>query len=206
MKKIIILSLVLLVATSLCVQQEVETYEEACTPEWICGDWGETCLNYELTRDCEDLNACDTDDGKPEGTKYCEVYTDITSLHFLLLTSKNSNPNRDGLDSFDFKLAPKDAKGSTIKQAGTVDIKLWLREYDDENQAVKGDLVDEWFDIEIAEDDYEYTGVYVSASFDEDFTPDPSDYAFLEVTLTTTEGAKIVETKENFLLGRQVFY
>lgn len=206
MKKIIILSLVLLVAASLCVQQEVETHEEACNPEWICTDWSDTCLYSELTRTCEDLNRCGTTEGMPETTKYCEVETNIASLHFLLLTSKDSDPNRDGLDSFQFRLAPKDAKGSVIKQTGIVDIKLWYRDYDENNQPIKGDLIDEWTGIEIIEDEYDYNGYFISVTFDEDFTPDPADYAFLEVTLTTTEGAKITETKENFLLGRQVFY
>ena len=206
MKKIIILSLVLLVAASLCVQQEIETHEEACSPEWICTDWTDTCLHSEYTRVCEDMNRCGTDEGMPETTKYCEVYTDIMSLHFLLLTVKDSDPNRDGIDSFEFRVAPKDAKGSMVKEAGTIDMRMWLRAYDDNNQPVKGDFIDEWTDIEITEDDYEFTGVYLSATFDEDFTPDPGDYAFLEVTLTTADGAKITETKENFLIGRQVFY
>jgi hypothetical protein len=206
MKKIIILSLVLLVAVSLCVQQEVEEYEEVCTPEWICGDWSEDCFNSEFTRICEDLNGCSIDNGKPEETKYCEVQTDIVSLHFLLLTARDFSSDKKGIDGFDFKLSPKTATGSTIKQAGTVDVKLWLREYDDNNQAIKGDFIDEWTGLEITEDAYDYTGVRVALSFEESYTPDLRDYGILEVTLTTTEGAKIVGIKENFLIGRQVFY
>jgi len=205
MKKIIILSFVLLVATSLCVQQEVDQYEDSCNPEWVCGDWSEKCIHSEFTRTCQDMNNCNTTEGKPSETKECVVETNITKLEFLLLTAKDTDYDYAGTEGFEFIMAPKTSSGSLIKQTGTVSVKLWEREYED-NQVVKGDLIDEWDGTEVNSEDYGYTGIYVSFTFDEDYNPDPKDYGVLEVTLITEEGAEITSVKEDFLIGRQIFY
>lgn len=43
-----------------------------CTPGWECGEWTE-CIDGTQTRECTDLNACDSEEGKPAISQSCEV-------------------------------------------------------------------------------------------------------------------------------------
>ncbi|MBD3313510.1 hypothetical protein GF345_03640 [Candidatus Woesearchaeota archaeon] len=47
--------------------------EDECSENWICDDWTpEECpQSEEQTRTCEDINACDTDERKPDETRTC---------------------------------------------------------------------------------------------------------------------------------------
>jgi len=55
-------------------ETEEETTEEtgSCEVRWLCTDWSE-CKDGEQTRDCEDVNKCGTDYGKPIMTQPCST-------------------------------------------------------------------------------------------------------------------------------------
>jgi hypothetical protein len=43
-----------------------------CTPNWVCGDWGE-CVNSDERRECLDMNNCGTNEGKPVEYRSCAI-------------------------------------------------------------------------------------------------------------------------------------
>jgi len=45
--------------------------KKECVPDWKCSDWSD-CLDGWQTCQCEDLNKCGTDEGKPEEGRACE--------------------------------------------------------------------------------------------------------------------------------------
>jgi hypothetical protein len=204
--KLILISFIFLVATSLCVQEKEEQHELSCNPDWSCTEWSEKCIDSEFTRICTDLNNCNITEGKPDELKQCTVETDIVTLQFYLLTARDLDNGIPGIDSLFFRVAPKDAKGSIVKQDGTIDAALWIREYDENHLPAKGYLIGTWNDTQVYVEDYDYTGASVSLSFGDNYTPDAKDYGILEVTFITPEGARITQVKDNVLLGRQVFY
>lgn len=46
--------------------------EHGCYPNWSCGEWGE-CINNKITRECVDLNECDTGYNKPAEITTCNL-------------------------------------------------------------------------------------------------------------------------------------
>ena len=50
------------------------TPDEECSENWICDDWApdECPQSEEQTRTCEDINACGTDEKKPDETRTCD--------------------------------------------------------------------------------------------------------------------------------------
>lgn len=206
--KFVLLAVLLLVVTSLCVQENKEQNnlsEPTCDPDWSCTNWTTKCTNSEFTRECTDVNGCGTNGGKPDEIKQCTVETNITSIQFYLVTAKDYDTEQAGMEGLFFRIAPKTEGGTLVKQEGTVNVALWLRVYDKNNLPTKGELIGVWNDTLVHEDDYDYTGASVSVLFD-GYTPKSSDYGIIEVTLITPEGAVITQAKDNVLLGRQIFY
>jgi len=46
--------------------------KEKCIPNWICSSWGD-CISGVQNRVCVDQNRCNTEEGKPEESRGCEV-------------------------------------------------------------------------------------------------------------------------------------
>lgn len=51
---------------------EMEEYFEECTPDWLCGEWGE-CISGIQDRECIDRNTCGTLENIPETSKSCNI-------------------------------------------------------------------------------------------------------------------------------------
>jgi hypothetical protein len=46
--------------------------ERSCEADWQCEEWSE-CINGIQTRNCADINKCETEEGKPEQRRECEI-------------------------------------------------------------------------------------------------------------------------------------
>ncbi|MBE9512948.1 MAG: hypothetical protein IMY77_02685 [Chloroflexi bacterium] len=107
----------------------------------------------------------------------------------------DADPEVDGIE---FNLTPKDAEDNVVETPGVVSAKLWLRlEYP---EARKGNLVQEWSNIQVDKDDYDWlSGASIRLEY-KDFQP-KGQIGILEVTLETPDGKSFIASDTFALLG-----
>lgn len=100
MKKsvLLILSLVLIVVVSGCIQTEVRTPSpqgmtktESCIPNWGCDNWSSCTPSGTQTRTCTDLSNCGVTANKPIESQNCEYEIEQTENELIQNLSKIYN-------------------------------------------------------------------------------------------------------------------
>jgi hypothetical protein len=110
--------------------------------------------------------------------------------------SWDADPEVDGIE---FDLTPKDIEDKMVETQGVVSAQLWLERSFPETG--KGDLVQEWSNIQIVEDDYDWImGVTIRLEYT-GFEPEEMQFGILEVTLVTPDGKSFTARENTVLLG-----
>jgi hypothetical protein len=110
--------------------------------------------------------------------------------------SWDADPEVDGIE---FDLTPKDIEDKMVETPGVVSAQLWLERPFPETG--KGDLVQEWSNIQITKDDYDWLmGVTVRLEY-KGFEPEEMQFGILEVTLVTPDGKSFTARENTVLLG-----
>ncbi|MBR9682554.1 MAG: hypothetical protein GOV02_02675 [Candidatus Aenigmarchaeota archaeon] len=170
--------------------EPVQENQEICTPNWECGQWSECSPSGTQTRSCVDANNCGVTTDKPTESGSCtpEVQeTTVQTLELFLAMGKSWDADADP-DGIEVTIMPKDRDDDLVKTAGTLSAKLYYREYDDEFNAVKGDFIEEWTNIQVTKSDYGFMGAEIRLEYKSGFVPKGSDYGWLDVTLITPDG------------------
>jgi hypothetical protein len=108
----------------------------------------------------------------------------------------DADPEVDGIK---FNLTPKDIKDRMVETPGVVSAKLWLELSFPETG--KGDLVQEWSDIQVTKGDYDWlTGVTIRLEY-RAFQPKQYQFGILEVTLQTPDGKKFTARASSVMLA-----
>lgn len=103
------------------------------------------------------------------------------------------------IDGIEFQLQPKDAKDKMVETPCVVSAKLWFRQSLLEGGG-KGDLIQEWSNIQITEDDYDWWGATIRLEY-MGFKPEEFDYGILEVTIITPDGKEFADQADSVLLA-----
>ena len=131
----------------------------------------------------------------------------ITTLDILWpILPKNWDADME-IDGIEFQLAPTDAEGRIVETPGVVSVKLWLERSLLEGKG-KGDLVQEWSDIQVTKDDYHYYYLGLEATICpkirleyKDFQPNRMQFGILEVTFIIPDGKSFSTRVNSVLLG-----
>ena len=124
--------------------------------------------------------------------------TEVTTIDIGWPISKNwdADPEVDGIK---FDLTPKDADDKMVFTPGVVSAKLWL-EQSFIGGGGKGDLIQEWSNIQITKDDYNFIfGVTVRLEY-KGFQPKEMQFGVLEVTLVTPNGKSFTARETSVVL------
>ncbi len=114
-----------------------------------------------------------------------------------LTASWDADPEIDGIE---FYLTPKDARGNMDEAAGVVSAKLWLERSFLEGGG-KGNLVQEWSDIQVTKDNYDWLmGATIYLEY-KGFQPEMMQFGILEVTLVTHDGKSFTARATSVMLG-----
>jgi hypothetical protein len=107
----------------------------------------------------------------------------------------DADPEIDGIE---FDLTPKDAEDEMVSTSGVVSAKLWLESL---WEGSKGDLVQEWSNIQVTKDDYDWLwGATIRLEY-RGFEPQEMQFGILEVTLVTPDGKSFTARAKDVLLG-----
>ena len=109
----------------------------------------------------------------------------------------DADPEVDGIE---FHLTPKDAEDKMAETPGVVSAKLWLeRQYPETG---KGDLVQEWSNIQVTKDDYDWLmGVTIRLEY-KGFEPKEMQFGILEVSLVTPDGKSFTARGSSVMLAK----
>lgn len=120
--------------------------------------------------------------------KPAQQTTNIETLNLALTMAKTwtSDGSTSGIETY---LQPLDSKETTVAANGTVSAKLYNVKglYSDQ----RGDAIQEWNDIKIAKDNYEFMGTKVRLPYSKGFNPKKvnlSRIGWLEVKFVTEDG------------------
>ena len=109
----------------------------------------------------------------------------------------DADPEVDGIE---FDLTPKDAEDKMVETPGVVSAKLWLERPFPETG--KGDLVQEWSNIQVTKDDYDWLmGVTIRLEY-KGFEPKEMQFGILEVTLVTPDGKSFTARASSVMLAK----
>jgi len=108
----------------------------------------------------------------------------------------DADPEVDGIE---FDLTPKNAEDRMVETPGVVNAKLWLQaQYP---ATGKGNLVQEWSDIQVTKDDYDWLmGVTVRLEY-KGFQPEKMQFGILEVTFITPDSKSFTARASTVMLG-----
>jgi len=137
--------------------------------------------------------------GLPEEQQQIVEATKVQAVTTILARARNwdLDPETDGIE---FTLSPKDAEGNLMVTDGIASARLWYAVYDENYNRVKGNLIQEWNNVPISKENYDFYGTKIILEF-VNFIPQPNDYGFFDVTLITPDG-KSFTSKETLLVLR----
>ena len=122
----------------------------------------------------------------PAGEAPRPVPTGVATIDIGWPTCENwdADPEVDGIE---VDLSAKDAEDNTVQAPGVVSAKLWSEFPTFSGE--KGALIQEWSDIKITKDDYDWFWGWVTIRLEyKGYTPQKDEWGILEVTLTTPDG------------------
>jgi len=123
----------------------------------------------------------------------------VTTIDIGWPMAKNwdADPEVDGIE---FGLTPKDAEDKMVETPGVVSAKLWLERPFPETG--KGDLVQEWSNIQVTKDDYDWLmGVTIRLEY-KGFEPKEMQFGILEVSLVTPDGKSFTARDSSVMLAK----
>ncbi len=125
--------------------------------------------------------------------------TTIVQLTTILPRARNfdSDAERDGIDVV---LSPKDAYGNLETTDGTINARIWRSAYDVNGTRMHGDLIESWSGISISKSSYDDYGYRLVLPF-RSYVPQPNDYGFFEIALTTPDGKEFAAEEVLLSLG-----
>lgn len=126
--------------------------------------------------------------------------TKVTTIDIGWPMSKNwdADPEVDGIE---FDLTPKDAEDKMVETLGVVSAKLWLEKSFLEGGG-KGDLVQEWSNIQVTKNDYDWVwGVTIRLEY-KGFEPEEMQFGIFEVTLVTPDGKSFTARESSVMLAK----
>lgn len=119
-----------------------------------------------------------------------EQTTEVATLNLWLASPENWDADAE-TDGIEVTISPKNSADRLVKENGTVSAKFYwdigLMDYK------KGSLIQEWTDIPISEDDYDFRGAKVRLEYSPDFDLSKVDSfatGILELTFKTTDGSE----------------
>ena len=121
----------------------------------------------------------------------------ILDIGYPLAQNWDADADIDGLELY---LTPKDEEGIIVQAPGVVSAKLWLERTFLEGGG-KGDLVQEWNDIQVKKDDYYlWLGAKIRLEY-KGFRPKQMQFGILEVTFITPDGKSFSARAISVMLG-----
>jgi len=125
--------------------------------------------------------------------------TKVVTIDIGWPTPENWDADPD-IDGIKFDLTPKDAEDRMVETPGVISAKLWLEQSFLEGGG-KGDLIQEWSNIQVTKDDYGWLlGATIRLEY-EVFQPQEMQFGILEVTLVTPDGKSFTARATDVLLG-----
>jgi hypothetical protein len=104
------------------------------------------------------------------------------------------------IDGIELYLTPKDSKGERVDTEGVISAKLWLERSLLEGGG-KGNLIQEWGDIQVKKDDYDWIGGATVHLEYKGFKPEQLQLGTLEVTLVTPDDESFSARATSIFLG-----
>jgi len=125
----------------------------------------------------------------------------VTTLDIGFAMPKNwdADPDTDGIE---FHLTPKDAQDKMVETPGVISAKLWLQVTPPPSYSPqKGNLIQEWSNIQVTKDDYDWLmGATIRLEY-KGFQPTNMQFGILEVTLVTPDGKSFTARASPVMLG-----
>ncbi len=123
----------------------------------------------------------------------------VTTIDIGWPMPKNWDADPD-IDGIEFDLTPKDAQDKMVETPGVVSAKLWLKA--PYPATGKGDLLQEWSNIQVTKDDYDWLmGVTIRLEY-KDFEPEEMQFGILEVTFVTPDGKSFTARESSVMLAK----
>jgi len=125
--------------------------------------------------------------------------TKVAGLSTILPRARNfdTDAERDGIEVV---LSPKDSYGNLETTDGTINARIWRSAYDVNGTRMHGDLIESWSGISISKSGYDDYGYRLVLPF-RSYVPQPNDYGFFEIALTTPDGKKFAAEEVLLSLG-----
>jgi len=131
--------------------------------------------------------------------------TSVQTLGLFLAQGKNWNSDPDA-DGVEVTIQPKDVNDDMVRAAGAISAKLWYSDLDSAFSNVKGDFIQEWTNIRVSRDNYDFLGAEVRLEYKPEVKQSILSHrkyqmGWLEIILTTPDGKSFTAKYDSVLLA-----